>query len=78
MSNLNNQMHKPIGDTSRPLHIFAFGDMGKAEVDGSEQHWEEVPSLNTTKYMIRDMKHHRMDAVFHIGVFPLSYHTSHT
>ncbi|EFH69032.1 hypothetical protein ARALYDRAFT_888748 [Arabidopsis lyrata subsp. lyrata] len=46
--------------------VVIFGDMGKAEVDGSNEYKDfQRASLNTTKQLIRDLKN--TDAVFHIG-----------
>ncbi|KAJ4915701.1 putative inactive purple acid phosphatase 1 [Raphanus sativus] len=46
--------------------VVIFGDMGKAEVDGSNDYNSiQRPSLNTTKQLIKDLK--KTDAVFHIG-----------
>ncbi|OVA02151.1 Phosphoesterase domain [Macleaya cordata] len=50
--------------------VIIFGDMGKAEVDGSNEYNNYQPgSLNTTKQIIQDLKN--IDIVFHIG--DLSY-----
>ncbi|KAG2323746.1 hypothetical protein Bca52824_006474 [Brassica carinata] len=47
-------------------NVVIFGDMGKAEVDGSNDYNSiQRPSLNTTKQLIKDLKN--TDAVFHIG-----------
>jgi hypothetical protein len=45
--------------------MVAFGDMGKAEVDGSLEHWEEVPSRNTTDLIRAGLQD--TDLVLHIG-----------
>ncbi|XP_028754376.1 LOW QUALITY PROTEIN: probable inactive purple acid phosphatase 1 [Neltuma alba] len=46
--------------------VVIFGDMGKAEADGSNEYNNFQPgSLNTTKQIIRDLKD--IDIVFHIG-----------
>ncbi|KAF8399597.1 hypothetical protein HHK36_015466 [Tetracentron sinense] len=50
--------------------VVIFGDMGKAEADGSNEYNNYQPgSLNTTKQLIRDLRN--IDIVFHIG--DLSY-----
>ena len=41
--------------------------MGKAEVDGSEEHWEEYPSLNTTNNVLDILNSQGLDLVLHIG-----------
>ncbi|XP_022867903.1 probable inactive purple acid phosphatase 27 isoform X3 [Olea europaea var. sylvestris] len=46
--------------------VIIFGDMGKAERDGSNEYSNYQPgSLNTTDQLIRDVKN--IDIVFHIG-----------
>lgn len=46
--------------------VIVFGDMGKAECDGSNEYSDYQPgSLNTTDQLIRDIKN--IDIVFHIG-----------
>ncbi|XP_068654168.1 probable inactive purple acid phosphatase 1 isoform X1 [Aristolochia californica] len=49
--------------------IIIFGDMGKAERDGSNEYNNYQPgSLNTTDQLIRDVNNY--DIVFHIGDMP--------
>ncbi|GMH31483.1 hypothetical protein Nepgr_033326 [Nepenthes gracilis] len=46
--------------------VIVFGDMGKAERDGSNEYSNYQPgSLNTTDQLIKDLKN--IDIVFHIG-----------
>ncbi|XP_010258053.1 PREDICTED: probable inactive purple acid phosphatase 1 [Nelumbo nucifera] len=46
--------------------VVIFGDMGKAEADGSNEYNNYQPgSLNTTHQLIRDLKN--IDIIFHIG-----------
>ncbi|KAM6570303.1 hypothetical protein CsatB_018288 [Cannabis sativa] len=46
--------------------IIVFGDMGKAERDGSNDYGNTQPgSLNTTDQLVKDLKNY--DIVFHIG-----------
>eukprot|EP01116_Phalansterium_solitarium_P017202 TRINITY_DN4173_c0_g1_i1.p1 TRINITY_DN4173_c0_g1~~TRINITY_DN4173_c0_g1_i1.p1 ORF type:complete len:586 (-),score=221.07 TRINITY_DN4173_c0_g1_i1:325-2025(-) len=47
------------------VFIAAYGDMGKGEVDGSLEHWEELPALNTTKNVYALVE--QLDLVLHIG-----------
>ncbi|KAM3752007.1 hypothetical protein ACB098_04G155400 [Castanea mollissima] len=50
--------------------VIVFGDMGKAERDGSNEYSDYQPgALNTTDQLIKDLKN--IDIVFHIG--DLSY-----
>ncbi|KAL6556950.1 putative inactive purple acid phosphatase 24 [Orobanche hederae] len=47
-------------------HVIIFGDMGKAERDGSNEYTNYQPgSLNTTDQLIKDLKN--INIVFHIG-----------
>lgn len=50
---------------SSGVKLVAFGDMGKGERDGSEEHWNESPSLNTTDQIIAIIDD--IDLVLHIG-----------
>ncbi|KAF3774233.1 putative inactive purple acid phosphatase 24 [Nymphaea thermarum] len=51
-------------------HVIIFGDMGKAERDGSNEYSNYQPGcLNTTDQLIKDLRN--IDIVFHIG--DLSY-----
>lgn len=57
----------PKTGASVGVSLIAFGDMGKGEVDGSVEHWEEQPSLNTTQNMVSLVSSGSMDLVLHIG-----------
>ncbi|KAM0937488.1 putative phosphodiesterase I [Dioscorea sansibarensis] len=47
-------------------HVIIFGDMGKAEADGSNEYNDFQPaSLNTTNQLIKDLEN--IDIVLHIG-----------
>ncbi|KAJ6375381.1 hypothetical protein OIU77_000374 [Salix suchowensis] len=49
--------------------VIIFGDMGKAERDGSNEYSDYQPgSLNTTDQLIKDLDN--IDVVFHIGDLP--------
>ncbi|KAL2347040.1 hypothetical protein Fmac_001040 [Flemingia macrophylla] len=51
--------------------VIIFGDMGKAERDGSNEYANYQPgSLNTTDQLIKDLDNY--DIVFHIGDLPYS------
>jgi len=49
------------------VKLIAYGDLGKGEMDGSLEHWEEVPSLNTTKNVLAKVNNEGFDLVLHIG-----------
>ncbi|KAL5146143.1 putative inactive purple acid phosphatase 27 [Glycine soja] len=49
--------------------VIIFGDMGKAERDGSNEYADYQPgSLNTTDQLVKDLENY--DIVFHIGDMP--------
>ena len=47
--------------------VVAYGDMGFGQPDGSTQHWEEQPSLETTKRVTEMVNNSEVDVVLHIG-----------
>jgi len=55
----------PNSNPQQGVRLAAYGDMGKAEVDDSREHWEEYPSLNTTKNVLKRIAN--LDLVLHIG-----------
>eukprot|EP01118_Nematostelium_gracile_P011370 TRINITY_DN401_c0_g1_i3.p1 TRINITY_DN401_c0_g1~~TRINITY_DN401_c0_g1_i3.p1 ORF type:complete len:559 (+),score=114.40 TRINITY_DN401_c0_g1_i3:100-1776(+) len=55
----------PVLGTDQKIRVAAYGDMGKAEKDHSNEHWEERPSLETTKNVLDRINH--TDLVIHIG-----------
>ncbi|KAL9243396.1 hypothetical protein vseg_017289 [Gypsophila vaccaria] len=56
----------PYPGQDSPQRVIIFGDMGKAERDGSNEYSDYQPgSLNTTDQLIKDIKN--IDIVFHIG-----------
>ncbi|KAE9614430.1 putative phosphodiesterase I [Lupinus albus] len=56
----------PYPGQNSAQRVVIFGDMGKAEADGSNEYNNFQPgSLNTTKQIIRDLDD--IDLVFHIG-----------
>jgi len=57
----------PVTGAQSGIRLAAYGDMGKAEVDGSEEHWEEYPSLNTTNNVLDILDSQGLDLVLHIG-----------
>eukprot|EP00698_Gefionella_okellyi_P012731 TRINITY_DN3448_c0_g1_i1.p1 TRINITY_DN3448_c0_g1~~TRINITY_DN3448_c0_g1_i1.p1 ORF type:complete len:576 (+),score=64.75 TRINITY_DN3448_c0_g1_i1:121-1728(+) len=52
---------------SAQFKFIAYGDMGKGEVDGSMEHWQEIPSLNTTSYVQKEVQENNHTLVVHIG-----------
>jgi len=65
MSVFNSFVAPPVATASQGVHLIAYGDMGKASIDGSLEHWEEFPSLNTTRNVISKLN--EIDLVLHIG-----------
>jgi len=55
----------PRTSPETPVSLIAYGDMGKAAKDGTQEHWEEEPSLNTTENVIKHLN--EIDLVLHIG-----------
>ncbi|EPS65200.1 hypothetical protein M569_09578, partial [Genlisea aurea] len=55
------------------LNFLAFGDMGKAPLDRSDEHYIQQGSLNVTAAMISEVNSGMIDSVFHIG--DISYAT---
>jgi len=55
----------PLTHSRSNVSLVAFGDMGKGEVDGSEEHWLEKPSLQTTANILSILE--EINLVLHIG-----------
>lgn len=55
----------PAADPGAEVRFFAFGDMGQAEVDGSMEQSQMLPSLNTTRLMLAEAADKTL--VMHIG-----------
>jgi len=55
----------PVGP-SNGVRIVAYGDMGKAEIDQSLEHWEEIPSINTTRN-VEALIDDGYELVLHVG-----------
>nr|CAB3478456.1 unnamed protein product [Digitaria exilis] len=59
----------PSPGQNSPQRVIVFGDMGKAERDGSNEFANYQPgSLNTTDTLVKDLDNY--DIVFHIGDLP--------
>lgn len=56
----------PVVGPDSSFNMVAYGDMGKGELDGSQEHWEEIPSLNTTR-LVMDNELATTDLLLHIG-----------
>jgi hypothetical protein len=54
-----------IATANSVVRMAAYGDMGKAELDKSDEHWEEYPSINTTNNVLKRIDD--LDLVLHIG-----------
>jgi hypothetical protein len=55
----------PTPNRDQNVKLAAYGDLGKAELDDSDEHWEEYPSLNTTKNVRKRLNN--LDLILHIG-----------
>ncbi|KAF3437453.1 hypothetical protein FNV43_RR20206 [Rhamnella rubrinervis] len=62
----------PVGG-SEELKFLAFGDMGKAPLDKSAEHYIQPGSISVINAMADEVKHGNVDSVFHIG--DISYAT---
>jgi len=57
----------PRVNANTEVKVAIYGDMGKAEIDESLQHWPEIPSINTTKRIEELVNSDSVDIVMHIG-----------
>ncbi|KAI4343616.1 hypothetical protein L6164_010947 [Bauhinia variegata] len=68
-SKFNSFKSSPYPGQDSLQRVIIFGDMGKAEHDGSNEYADYQPgSLNTTDQLIKDLDN--IDIVFHIGDMP--------
>lgn len=63
----------PPASGSDELRFLAYGDMGKAPLDPSVEHYIQPGSLSVVKAMIDEVATRKIDSIFHIG--DISYAT---
>ncbi|KAL9169418.1 hypothetical protein ABFS82_04G077900 [Erythranthe guttata] len=61
------------GGGSDELKFLAYGDMGKAPLDSSAEHYIQPGSISVTKAMADEVSSGKVDSIFHIG--DISYAT---
>ncbi|KAL8055790.1 hypothetical protein ABFX02_04G078800 [Erythranthe guttata] len=62
----------PAGGSDE-LNFLAYGDMGKAPLDSSKEHYIQPGSVSATKAMVDEVSSGKVDSIFHIG--DISYAT---
>ncbi|KAJ6428114.1 hypothetical protein OIU84_023521 [Salix udensis] len=67
------QFRTPPAGGSEELKFLAFGDMGKAPLDPSAEHYIQPGSLSVIKAMTEEVESGNADTIFHIG--DISYAT---
>ncbi|KAB5572979.1 hypothetical protein DKX38_000173 [Salix brachista] len=67
------QFRTPPAGGSEELKFLAFGDMGKAPLDPSAEHYIQPGSLSVIKAMTDEVESGNVDTIFHIG--DISYAT---
>ncbi|KAH7570584.1 hypothetical protein JRO89_XS05G0140200 [Xanthoceras sorbifolium] len=67
------QFKTPPAGGSNELKFLAFGDMGKAPLDASAEHFIQPGSISVTKAMADEVNNGNVDSIFHIG--DISYAT---
>ncbi|KAK9192214.1 hypothetical protein WN943_020830 [Citrus x changshan-huyou] len=63
----------PAGGSSEVLRFLTYGDMGKAPLDDSAEHYIQPGSLSVIKAMADEVANGSVDSIFHIG--DISYAT---
>ena len=58
---------RPTPSPNAAVNVVAYGDMGFGQPDGSMQHWEQQPALNTTHLVTARVDKNEVDVVLHIG-----------
>ncbi|XVE99859.1 hypothetical protein REPUB_Repub03eG0237800 [Reevesia pubescens] len=67
------EFRTPPAGGSDELKFLVFGDMGKAPLDDSAEHYIQPGSLSVVKGMVDELKNGKIDSIFHIG--DISYAT---
>ncbi|GMI84926.1 ARABIDOPSIS THALIANA PURPLE ACID PHOSPHATASE 27, purple acid phosphatase 27 [Hibiscus trionum] len=67
------EFRTPPAGGSDELKFLIFGDMGKAPLDASTEHYIQPGSVSVVKAMVEEMKNGIIDSIFHIG--DISYAT---
>lgn len=67
------EFRTPPAGGSDELKFLAFGDMGKAPLDASTEHYIQPGSLSVVNGMIEELKNGNVESIFHIG--DISYAT---
>ncbi|XVE90779.1 hypothetical protein DITRI_Ditri20bG0104200 [Diplodiscus trichospermus] len=67
------EFRTPPAGGSDEVKFLVFGDMGKAPLDASLEHYIQPGSLSVVKGMVEEMKNRSIDSIFHIG--DISYAT---
>ncbi|CAK9311463.1 unnamed protein product [Citrullus colocynthis] len=63
----------PAGGEGNDFHFLAFGDMGKAPLDLSAEHFIQPGSISVVEGLKEEVESGKVDAIFHIG--DISYAT---
>ncbi|XP_044488172.1 probable inactive purple acid phosphatase 1 isoform X3 [Mangifera indica] len=63
----------PSAGGSNELKFLAYGDMGKAPLDASTEHYIQPGSISVVKAMTQEIDNGNVDSIFHIG--DISYAT---
>lgn len=50
----------PEAGMQETVKILAVADMGQAEVDGSNEWWQQIGSLGTLRYLLQDAPSHQL------------------
>lgn len=67
------EFRTPPAGGSDELKFLVFGDMGKAPLDASAEHYIQPGSVSVVKGMVEELKNGKIDSIFHIG--DISYAT---
>ncbi|KAG0470185.1 hypothetical protein HPP92_016885 [Vanilla planifolia] len=68
-----NNFKTPPASGSTKLSFLAYGDMGKAPLDPSKEHFIQPGSISVVKALRNEIMHRNVDSIFHIG--DISYAT---